>query len=91
MGAFVKKPTQQQLDDFKYRSTWECSPVTYNSSYKEDEYFLVVYGEADLICEDVGTVHIGPGDLVLVEKDTKLVWDIKKRIKKYYKCVTTIS
>ena len=51
----------------------------------------MVYGEADLICEDVVTVHIGPGDLVLVEKDTKLVSDIKKRIKKYYKCVTTIS
>lgn len=62
-----------------------------HSFYGEDEYFLVVSGNADLVVEGEGTYPIGPGDLVLIQKNTKLDWNIHTRLKKYYHTVTMVG
>lgn len=84
MAVIVKKPTQQQIDDYKYRPTWQASAfVGKRKLFTEDEFFIVAEGYATLHCEDQGDVSFQKGDFVLIQKGTTLFWDVPEFIKKY--------
>lgn len=85
MAVIVKKPTEQQLNAFKNRPSWEAS--AYIGKWKlfaADEFFLAAEGQAVLHCEGGVDVHCQAGDFVLIQKGTNLYWDVPDHFKKHF-------
>mgnify|MGYP001631464822 CR=1 FL=1 len=85
MAVIVKKPTQQQIDLFKNRPSWEASAYTGQwKRFAADEFFLAAEGNAVLHCEGGLDVPCQKGDFVLIQKGTNLYWEVPVHFKKHF-------
>ncbi|MFC1667495.1 cupin domain-containing protein [Candidatus Omnitrophota bacterium] len=83
----VEKPTKENLEKLGVDKwgTWECDVKKFDWEYDENETFYVIEGRVNVVTDDGEEIMFEKGDLVTFPKGVKCRWDVKERIKKFYK------
>ena len=84
MKPKVRKPTENELREAESWPIWEKEESKFPWEYDEQETCLIIEGKAVAKTPE-GDVEFGAGDYVVFPKGLKCSWEIKKRIRKYYK------
>lgn len=84
MKVEVRKPTKEEVEEAKSWPIWEKEPSTFPWEYDEQETCLIIEGKA-VVKTGEEEVEIGAGDYVRFPKGLSCVWEIKEKIRKYYK------
>lgn len=84
MEVEVRKPTEKEVEEAKKWPIWEKEPSTFPWEYYEPETCLIIEGKA-VVKTDEGEVEFGAGDYVKFPKGLSCVWEVKEKIRKYYK------
>lgn len=82
----IKKPTHEELELLGVKSwgTWTCPVSKFDWEYDDKETCYFLKGEV-IIETEIGNFNIEAGDLVVLKKGLKCVWDVKKTVEKVYK------
>jgi uncharacterized cupin superfamily protein len=84
MSVEIRKPTKDEQKDAKNWPIWEKEPSIFPWEYDQTETCLIIEGKSKVKTKE-GDVEFSAGDLVIFPKGLKCTWEIKERIKKYYK------
>jgi len=80
----IEHPDSTKLDEIKQWDTWEKEPCTFDHDQQKTESFYILEGSATLNTETDSDVKIAPGDLVTVDKDQIVNWQVHEAVRKHY-------
>ena len=82
----VEKPEKEKLDSLGVENwpIWECEPSTFDWEYTSDESCYILEGNVTVRTSG-GEVPFGKGDFVVFPKGLKCQWNVKEKVRKYYK------
>ena len=64
---------------------WECPPcIVEIPSYPVNEMTTIISGSLTITNADGVEETFGPGEVVFASKGSKMIWNITKRLRKYY-------
>ena len=86
MEIEITKPTKEVLEKLQVETwgIWEKEVSTFPWEYDDKETCYILEGKVT-VTTDKGAVSFGKGDLVVFPKGPKCTWDIKERVRKYYR------
>jgi len=85
MEIIVKQLTEQEIKEKGIENwpIWEKEVSRFDWYYDSTEYCQILEGKVFVETSN-GTTEINAGDFVIFPKGLKCVWDIKRKIRKYY-------
>ena len=83
MQITVRKPTEQELAEFRTKPTWGCGISEFDWHYDSKETCILTEGEVTVEYEG-GSASFGAGDLVIFPKGLSCVWKVTKPVQKHY-------
>jgi hypothetical protein len=83
MEIIVRKPTEEELAEFRRKPTWGCGVSEFDWHYDSRETCILTEGEVTV--EYGGrSVSFGAGDYVVFPKGLSCVWKVTKPVQKHY-------
>ena len=84
MKPKVRKPTDRESREAEFWPIWEKEESQFPWKYDVKETCLILEGEAVVKTPDE-SIEFAAGDYVVFPEGLKCTWDVKKKIRKYYK------
>jgi len=84
MDIIVRKPTEQEIAEFKQKPTWGCGVSEFDWYYDQKEACVLIEGEVTVLYGDGKSASFGAGDYVEFPQGLGCVWKVTKPVKKYY-------
>ena len=81
----VKKPSEEEIKEFKTWPIWEKKVSEFDWEYSGKETCYILEGKAQIFDEASSIIaEFGPGDVVVFESGLKCTWKITENIRKHY-------
>jgi len=61
---------------------WECGPANFNWHYRNDEFLIILSGDAFIADKNGGEHHFGPSDVVFFPAGTVATWRVPNHVRK---------
>ena len=85
MKIEVRKPTQQEIEQFKQYPIWESPVTNFPWEYDTIETCLFIKGHVIVETPDGQSVEIKAGDLAQFPTGLKCIWKVLEPVRKHYK------
>jgi len=81
----IETPSLLEKSEIESWPVWKKEPCCFDWDYTENEQFYILEGMARLTSESGIDKTIKTGDLVTIEKGSRVKWCIIEAIKKHYR------
>jgi uncharacterized cupin superfamily protein len=79
----VRKPSEEEINEFKAWPVWKCEPSTFDWAYTEKETCYLLEGKVT-VSDGKDSISFGAGDLVVFPEDLECTWNVQQAVTKHY-------